>query len=96
MRVGEVSNLKWIDVDIYNGTLSVFGKARMQQSIPMTDKLKKELSEYQVFCQRDERLSFIRIRGGIGATRGSLKLRRKGTYTTIDRHQGTIEGLRLR
>ncbi|WP_047155174.1 tyrosine-type recombinase/integrase [Aneurinibacillus tyrosinisolvens] len=52
IRLGELCNLKWTDVDLTNGTLIVFGKKRQQSSVPITEKLIKELAEYKVFCQR--------------------------------------------
>jgi len=52
MRRGELVNLKWSDIDFNNQTLKVFGKKRMDSSIPMTLKLKKEMAEYRVFCEQ--------------------------------------------
>ncbi|WP_312471253.1 tyrosine-type recombinase/integrase [Neobacillus sp.] len=52
MRLGELCNLKWKEVDLINGTIIVFGKNRTQASIPITNKLIKELAEYKVFCQQ--------------------------------------------
>ena len=52
MRLGELCNLKWKEVDLVTGTIIVFGKNRTQASIPITDKLIKELAEYKVFCQQ--------------------------------------------
>ncbi len=52
VRLGEMVNLKWNEVDIKNGTVTVFGKKRQQSSIPITDKLIKELCEYRVFCEK--------------------------------------------
>jgi integrase/recombinase XerD len=37
---------------LVTGTIIVFGKNRTQGSIPITDKLVKELAEYKVFCQQ--------------------------------------------
>lgn len=53
MRLGELVNLKWADVDLINQAITVFGKKRVLSSIPMTDKLKKELCEYKLFCQNE-------------------------------------------
>ncbi|MGJ9383895.1 tyrosine-type recombinase/integrase [Salipaludibacillus sp. CF4.18] len=50
MRVGELCNLAWHEIDLINGTMIVFGKNRQQASIPLTDKIVKELSEYRIFC----------------------------------------------
>lgn len=51
-RLGEMINLTWNDVDLVNGAVILYGKKREQSSIPITDKLIKELSEYKVFCQQ--------------------------------------------
>jgi integrase/recombinase XerD len=53
MRLGELCNLKWNEVDLINGTVIVFGKNRQQASIPITNKLIKELSEYKMFCEQN-------------------------------------------
>lgn len=52
MRLGELCNIKWNEVDLITGTIIVFGKNRTQASIPITDKLVKELAEYKLFCQQ--------------------------------------------
>lgn len=52
IRKGELINLKWSDVDLDNRHIILFGKLRTQTSIPMADKLQKELVEYQLFCIR--------------------------------------------
>ncbi|MDG4849578.1 tyrosine-type recombinase/integrase [Peribacillus frigoritolerans] len=52
IRLGELCNLRWKEVDLVTGTIIVFGKNRTQASIPITDKLVKELAEYKVFCQQ--------------------------------------------
>lgn len=52
IRLGELCNLTWKEVDLITGTIIVFGKNRSQASIPLTDKLVKELAEYKVFCQQ--------------------------------------------
>jgi integrase/recombinase XerD len=52
IRLGELCNLKWNDVDLIKGTIIVFGKKRTQASIPITHKLVQELAEYKVFCQK--------------------------------------------
>ncbi|MGP1906794.1 tyrosine-type recombinase/integrase [Metabacillus sp. JX24] len=52
IRLGELCNLTWKDVDLITGTIIVFGKNRSQASIPITNKLVKELAEYKVFCQQ--------------------------------------------
>lgn len=52
MRLGEMINLKWNDIDFKSGTVTVLGKKREQSSIPLTEKLVKELSEFQMFCRQ--------------------------------------------
>lgn len=52
IRLGELCNLTWKEVDLITGTIIVFGKNRSQASIPITEKLVKELAEYKVFCQQ--------------------------------------------
>lgn len=52
VRLGELINLKWNDIDFRSGTVTVYGKKREQSSIPLTDKLIKELAEFQVFCRQ--------------------------------------------
>ncbi|MFY0546343.1 tyrosine-type recombinase/integrase [Brevibacillus sp. H7] len=52
VRLGEMVNLTWNEVDVKNGTITVFGKKRQQCSIPITDKLIKELCEYRIFCEQ--------------------------------------------
>lgn len=52
IRLGELINLKWNDIDFKNSTIIVYGKKRMQNSIPMVVKLAKEVAEYKVFCQQ--------------------------------------------
>lgn len=52
IRLGELCNLTWKDIDLVNGTIIVFGKNRTQASVPITSKLIKELAEYKLFCQQ--------------------------------------------
>ncbi|PEA82459.1 tyrosine-type recombinase/integrase [Bacillus pseudomycoides] len=51
-RLGEMINLKWSDLDLMSQTATLFGKARKQESIPLTDKLTRELYEYRLFVER--------------------------------------------
>jgi len=53
VRLGELCNLKWVDVDFTNKHIIVFGKLRVQQGIPMAEPLKKELQEYRIYCERE-------------------------------------------
>lgn len=52
IRRGELCNIRWKDIDLTNDKLIVFGKARRQRTIPLTKKLKNELTEYQVFYKK--------------------------------------------
>jgi integrase/recombinase XerD len=52
IRRGEIINLQWSDVDFINKSISVFGKTRRKETIPITDKLAKELAGYQTFCKQ--------------------------------------------
>ncbi|BEV38784.1 tyrosine-type recombinase/integrase [Bacillus stercoris] len=50
IRRGEIINLRWLDVDFINHSISVFGKNRRKETIPITEKL--ELPAYQTFCNQ--------------------------------------------
>lgn len=52
-RLGETVNLRWNDIDMSNGIITVWGKKRELSSIPITDKLIKELAEYRLFCEQN-------------------------------------------
>ncbi|MBO8162068.1 MAG: tyrosine-type recombinase/integrase [Thermosipho sp. (in: Bacteria)] len=52
VRLGELVNLKWDDVDLKNGVITVFGKKRQMRSVPITKKLILELAEYKTFVQQ--------------------------------------------
>ncbi|WP_192825561.1 tyrosine-type recombinase/integrase [Bacillus pacificus] len=51
-RLGEMINLKWSDLDLITKTATLFGKARKQESIPLTNKLTHEMYEYRLFVER--------------------------------------------
>ena len=51
MRRGELANLRWSDIDFENSVMSVFGKKRQSASIPITDKMRKELSDYFMYVK---------------------------------------------
>lgn len=53
IRLGELCNLKWDDVSFKFQTITVWGKKREQSSIPLTDKLVKELAEYRMYCEQN-------------------------------------------
>ena len=49
IRRGELINLKWSDIDFINDSVTVFGRSRRIEDVPLTEKLKKELASYQVY-----------------------------------------------
>lgn len=51
-RVGEVSNLRWDQIDFDSKAAIFFGKGRRQQSVPLVDKLLKELAEWRLLQER--------------------------------------------
>lgn len=50
IRRGEAINVKWDDIDLINRNMKVIGKNRIKETIPITEKLTKELSAYQSYC----------------------------------------------
>ncbi|MGJ9383876.1 tyrosine-type recombinase/integrase [Salipaludibacillus sp. CF4.18] len=51
IRLGEMCNTKWSDIDFKEYQLTVFGKARQSQTIPLTERVVKELSAYKLYCE---------------------------------------------
>ncbi|MEK4030772.1 tyrosine-type recombinase/integrase [Pseudobacillus sp. FSL P4-0506] len=51
LRLSELCNLKWSDIDFQQQTLNVFGKNRRRETIPITERLVKELSAYKVYVE---------------------------------------------
>jgi integrase/recombinase XerD len=52
LRLSEMISLKWENMDYGNGYMMIFGKARTLQGVPMSIKLKHELLEYRVYCEK--------------------------------------------
>ena len=52
LRQSELCSLKWTDIDFKYQTLSVFGKSRKRESIPVADKVLMELATYKTFCEQ--------------------------------------------
>lgn len=52
VRLGELISIKWSDVDIVHGSVSVYGKKREISSMPLAEKLCKELAEYRIYCEQ--------------------------------------------
>ncbi|WP_181833116.1 tyrosine-type recombinase/integrase [Bacillus taeanensis] len=51
IRRGELCNLRWRDVDFTQQTISVFGKKRSMRTIPLIEKLRKELAEWKIISR---------------------------------------------
>lgn len=51
MRLGELCNLRWDDIDFDNQIMSIFGKKRKTASIPIANKLKEELESYYTYVK---------------------------------------------
>ncbi|MGH0485317.1 tyrosine-type recombinase/integrase [Bacillus mycoides] len=51
IRLGELISMRWDSVDLLNKTMTVFGKNRKSVSVPLTDKVVRELYEYRLFCE---------------------------------------------
>lgn len=52
VRLGELINLRWKDINFESSIVTVIGKKRDYSSIPMSERLRKEMREYRIFCDR--------------------------------------------
>jgi integrase/recombinase XerD len=52
IRRGELIGLKWSDIDFENLSISIFGKTRRRETLPLTIKLTKEFSAYKTYCRQ--------------------------------------------
>lgn len=52
LRLSEMCSLKWTDIDFQNQSLSVFGKNRKRETVPITEKVTSELATYKVYCEQ--------------------------------------------
>lgn len=52
IRSSEAIGLLWSDTDLVHNNISVIGKGRIKETVPITDKLAKELSAYKTFCKQ--------------------------------------------
>ncbi|QNG59442.1 tyrosine-type recombinase/integrase [Bacillus sp. PAMC26568] len=52
IRLSELTAMKWTDIDFQNQTLSVFGKNRKRETMPVAEKVMKELSAYKIYCEQ--------------------------------------------
>ena len=51
IRLGELVNMKWNDIDFETKTLTVYGKSRTQQTVPLTSQILKELALWKAYCE---------------------------------------------
>ncbi|MED4342822.1 tyrosine-type recombinase/integrase [Bacillus licheniformis] len=50
LRAGELCSLKWNNVDLINRSIKVFGKARIEQVVPISEQLVRELIFWKEYC----------------------------------------------
>lgn len=50
LRASECTGLKWSSVDLINRSIKVFGKNRIEQTVPISESLVKELSYWKEYC----------------------------------------------
>ncbi len=53
IRLGEMCNLKWNDINFEAYQMTIWGKNRTQASVPLTTRVIQELLEYRMFCERN-------------------------------------------
>lgn len=53
IRLSEIVNLKWRDIDLINDKITVYGKSRKQRTIPLQERLREEFKEYYAFCKKN-------------------------------------------
>ncbi|WP_430483154.1 tyrosine-type recombinase/integrase [Rossellomorea marisflavi] len=51
IRRGELVNLRWRDIDLDNGMITVFGKKRRENDIPLASKMCAEMVQFRQFCE---------------------------------------------
>ncbi|WP_129727954.1 tyrosine-type recombinase/integrase [Ectobacillus funiculus] len=51
IRLGELVNLRWEDINFETGQMKVFGKARKEANVPIASSLLRELSLWRVYCE---------------------------------------------
>jgi integrase/recombinase XerD len=76
MRVGELTNLHWQDVNFEHDTVTVFGKKRTMGTIPMTHRLGQEFAEYRLLVEQkfDHNPEFVIVDNhGNGITADAIK-----------------------
>jgi integrase/recombinase XerD len=51
IKLGELVNLRWEDINFETGQMKVFGKARKEANVPLANSLLRELSLWRVYCE---------------------------------------------
>lgn len=52
LRLSEMLSIKWSEIDFEHGYLLIFGKSRVSQGVPISQRLKQELLEYRIYCDK--------------------------------------------
>jgi len=52
LRLSEMLSIKWSDIDFEHYYMMVFGKSRISQGVPVSQKLRQELLEYKIYCEK--------------------------------------------
>ncbi|WP_347320059.1 tyrosine-type recombinase/integrase [Rossellomorea sp. RS05] len=50
-RRGEIANLRWRDIDLENGMITVCGKKRREAGVPLVSKMCDELVRFRQYCE---------------------------------------------
>jgi integrase/recombinase XerC len=53
VRLSELLNLKWKDIDLHQGLIKVLGKRNKERMIPITNWLKKNILHYKTYYQQE-------------------------------------------
>ncbi|UMZ72557.1 tyrosine-type recombinase/integrase [Natranaerofaba carboxydovora] len=51
-RLNEFRNAKWEDIDFEKGTIYIYGKRDKAVTLPLTQKLQKEIAYYKSYCKQ--------------------------------------------
>ncbi|MBM0064754.1 tyrosine-type recombinase/integrase [Alkalicoccobacillus gibsonii] len=54
IRRRELVDIRWSDIDFQAKSIQIFGKKQQIESVPIANKLEKELAEYRIFCDYKE------------------------------------------
>lgn len=86
MRLGELCNLKWSDVNFKTNTLILYGKNRRQESVPLHEELRKELLSYREYCIKE----FGQLSQFVFVTRENTALTSNGVKMIFKRLKGVM------